>query len=223
MFISVHSWFPNPNVQQKSPAFEPQQPEIHTVVVQEVIQATAYTYLKVKENDADAWVAIKKAQIEPGETISYANPLEMRDFTSKDLNRTFDRIYFVGGYDRGDGSSPAKAAPGMKPTIDKKEISVEAAQGGISIGELFSNKDNYAGKTVIIKGQVTKFSPAIMSKNWVHLQDGTSGDGKHDLTIPTQDVVAVGDVVTFEGIITLNKDFGAGYKYDVIMEEAKKK
>ena len=209
--------------QQKSPALVPQQPEIHTVVVQEVIQATAYTYLKVKENDADAWVAIKKAQIEPGETISYANPLEMRDFTSKDLQRTFDRIYFVGAYNKGGASSPATAAPGMKPTIDKKEISVEAAQGGITIGELFSNKDNYAGKTVIIKGQVTKFSAAIMSKNWVHLQDGTESDGKNDLTITTQDTVVVGDVVTFEGKITLNKDFGAGYKYDVIMEEAKKK
>ncbi len=209
--------------QQKSPAFEPQQGEIHTVVVQEVIQATAYTYLKVKENDADAWVAIKKAQIEPGETISYANPLEMTDFTSKDLQRTFDRIYFIGAYNKGGDSSSATAAPAMKPTIDKKEISVEPAQGGITIGELFSNKDSYSGKTVIIKGQVTKFSAAIMAKNWVHLQDGTSGDGKHDLTITTQDVVAAGDVVTFEGIITLNKDFGAGYKYDVIMEEAKKK
>lgn len=209
--------------QQKSPAFEPQQPVIHTVVVQEVIQATSYTYLKVKENDAEVWVAIKKAEIEPGETISYANPLEMRDFTSKDLERTFDVIYFVGGYSIGDGSSPATSAPAMKPTIEKKEISVATAEGGITIGELFSNRDNYAGKTVIIKGQVTKFSPAIMSKNWVHLQDGTESDGKHDLTITTQDTAAVGDVVTFEGIITLNKDFGAGYKYDVIMEEAKKK
>ena len=111
----------------------------------------------------------------------------------------------------------------MKPTIDKKEISIAPAEGGISIGELFSNKDSYAGKTVIIKGQVTKFSASIMKRNWVHLQDGTSGDGEHDLTITTQDVVAVGDVVTFEGTITLDKDFGAGYKYAVIMEEAKKK
>ena len=195
--------------------------EIHTAVVQEVIQATSYTYLRVKENGADLWLAIQKTPMEPEETISYVNPLEMTDFTSKDLQRTFDKIFFVGAFKKGDASSPATAAPAMKPAADKKEISIEPAQGGITIGELFSNKDNYAGKTVIIKGQVTKFRPAIMAKNWVHLQDGTEGDGKHDLTITTQDAAAVGDVVTFEGKITLDKDFGAGYKYEVIMEDAK--
>lgn len=216
-----------PEPKQSQPDRPPQQnyaaPETHTVVVREVIQATGYTYLKVKENDADFWIAIKKNPMETGETISYANPLPMTNFTSKDLQRTFDKIYFISAYKKGDAAGPATAAPRMKPAIDKKEISITPAQGGISIGELFSNKDTYAEKTVIIKGQVTKFSAAIMKRNWVHLQDGTSGDGKHDLTITTQDVVAVGDVVTFEGKITLNKDFGAGYKYEVIMEEAKKK
>ncbi len=209
--------------QQESTANEIQQPKIQTGVVQEVIQATGYTYLKVKDNDAEVWVAIRKAQIQPGETISYANPLPMTNFTSRDLQRTFDIIYFISAYNKGDASSPATAAGQMKPAIEKKEISVEPAQGGISIGELFSNKDTYADKTVIIKGQVTKFGAAIMKRNWVHLQDGTEGDGKNDLTITTQDAVAVGDVVTFEGKITLDKDFGAGYKYEVVMEEAKKK
>jgi hypothetical protein len=30
----------------------------------------------------------------------------------------------------------------------------------------------------------------------------------------------VGDIVTFSGTIALDKDFGAGYKYEVIMENA---
>ena len=214
---------PDPAPQQQITAPEPQEIGIHTVVVQEVIQVSAYTYLRVKENDADFWIAIKKTPVEPGETISYANPMEMRDFTSKELQRTFDKIFFIGAYRKGDASAPATAAPRTKPAIDNKEISIAPAEGGISIGELFSNRATYAGKTVIIKGQVVKFSATIMSRNWVHLQDGTSGDGKRDLTITTQDKAAVGDVVTFEGKITLDKDFGAGYKYEVIMEEAKKK
>ncbi len=208
---------------QESAAPEPQQPRTHTVVVQEVIQTTSYTYLKVKENDADFWVAIRKTPMEPGETISYADPLEMPNFTSKELKRTFDKIYLISAFKKEGAARPTTVAPAMKPAIDKKEISVAPAQGGISIGELFSNKDTYADKTVIIKGQVTKFSASIMKRNWVHLQDGTEGDGKNDLTITTQDEAAVGDVVTFEGRITLDKDFGAGYKYDVIMEDAKKK
>ena len=97
-----------------------------------------------------------------------------------------------------------------------------SSEGGITIGELFSNKDSYANKTVLIKGQVTKVNRAIMGKNWVHLQDGTSGSGNYDLTITTQDEVSPGDVVTFEGKIALNKDFGAGYAYDVLMEDAKR-
>ena len=108
----------------------------------------------------------------------------------------------------------------MKPTLEKQEISVEPAVGGITIGQLFSDKDSYADKTVAIKGQVTKVNRAILEKNWVHIQDGTSASDKFDLTITTLENVNVGDVVTFEGKITLNKDFGAGYKYDVIMEEA---
>ncbi|MHC4331513.1 MAG: hypothetical protein ACYSWW_25700 [Planctomycetota bacterium] len=111
----------------------------------------------------------------------------------------------------------------MKPTLEKQEISVEPAEGGITIGDLFANKDTHADKTVLIRGKVTKVNRAILEKNWVHLQDGTSGSGKFDLTVTTLEQVNVGDIVTFKGKIVLNKDFGAGYKYDVLMEDAKLK
>ena len=199
----------------------------HTVVVQEVIQASGYTYLNVKENDSTFWIAITKREIEAGKTISFADGLVMKNFTSKDLQRTFETIYFVskisGNEPLPSGGKQSEVNPHQtKPTMGKKEITVEAVEGGISIGELFSNKDSYANKTVLIKGQVTKVNRAIMGSNWVHLQDGTSGSGKFDLTIMTQDEVSVGDIVTFEGLIVLNKDFGSGYAYDVLMEQAKR-
>ncbi len=109
----------------------------------------------------------------------------------------------------------------IKPELEKKEISIEPAEGGITIGELFANRDSYADKTVLVKGQVTKVNRAIMDRNWVHLQDGTSDSGSFDLTVTTTEEVNVGDVVMFEGKIMLKKDFGAGYYYDVIMEEAR--
>jgi hypothetical protein len=196
--------------------------DMHTAVVQEVIQATSYTYLKVKEADSDYWIAITKRQIEPGTTISFADALEMNNFQSKDLKRTFEKIYFVNRI-IGGGSTTTQRTMSMphqtKP--EKKEISIEPAKGGITIGELFANRNSYAGKTVLIKGQVTKVNRAIMDKNWVHLQDGTSGSGSFDLTVTTNEEVNVGDIVTFEGKITLNKDFGAGYSYEVIMEQAR--
>jgi hypothetical protein len=60
-----------------------------------------------------------------------------------------------------------------------------------------------------------------MGKNWVHIQDGTEYQGGFDLTITTDGQVAVGETVTFEGKIVLDKDFGYGYSYPVLMEEAK--
>jgi hypothetical protein len=198
--------------------------EMHTAVVQEVIQATSYTYMKVKEANNEFWIAVTKRQIEPGATISFADALEMTNFQSKDLQRTFDKIYFVSRI-VGDGSSESQQSMSMplrmKPELEKKEISIEPAKGGVTIGELFANRDSYADKTVLVKGQVTKVNRAIMDRNWVHLQDGTSDSGSFDLTVTTNDDVKVGDVVTFEGKIALNKDFGAGYTYEVIMEEAK--
>lgn len=199
-------------------------PNMHTAVVQEVIQATSYTYLKVKEADSDYWIAITKRQIEPGVTISFAEGLEMNNFQSKDLKRIFEKIYFVNRIVGGESSTTQRTMSmphQMKPEPEKKDISIEPAEGGITIGELFANRDSYAGNTVLIKGQVTKVNRAIMDKNWVHLQDGTSDSGSFDLTVTTSDEVNVGDVVTFEGKITLNKDFGAGYSYEVIMEQAK--
>ena len=198
--------------------------DVHTVVVQEVIQATSYTYLKVKEADRDFWIAINKRQIEPGATISFAGGLEMRNFESKDLQRTFEKIYFVNRIVEGESSSGRQSMSMphlMKPELEKKEISIEPADGGVTIGELFADRDSYAGKTVLIRGQVTKVNRAIMDKNWVHLQDGTGDTGGFDLTVTTAEEVNVGDVVTFEGKITLNRDFGAGYSYEVIMEQAK--
>ncbi|MCF8055310.1 MAG: DNA-binding protein [Desulfocapsa sp.] len=105
------------------------------------------------------------------------------------------------------------------------EIKVEKASGdnGYTVSEIFAQKDSLGGKTVAIKGKVVKFSPMIMGRNWIHLQDGT-GDpmaNTHDLVVTTSEEVTNGDVITVEGVLAIDKDFGAGYKYDAIVEDAK--
>ena len=103
-----------------------------------------------------------------------------------------------------------------QPSGDATEIS--------SLKELFDNHDQYGGKKVVVKGECVKVNNQIMGRNWVHIQDGTKdGDTPYDLTITTQEEATIGDELTFEGVITLNKDFGGGYTYDVIMEKAKLK
>ena len=169
-------------------------------------------------------MAVTKREITVGAKISFAGGLEMKNFESKDLQRTFETIYFVDRIVSGSASSsqqPMSMPHPVKPELEKKEVSIEPAEGGITISELFTNRDSYADKTVLIKGQVTKVNRAIMDRNWVHLQDGTGDSGGFDLTVTTTEQVNVGDVVTFEGKITLNKDFGSGYSYEVLMEQAK--
>ena len=105
------------------------------------------------------------------------------------------------------------------------EIKVEKASGenGYTVAEIFAQREALNGKTVAIQGKVVKFSPMIMGVNWIHLQDGT-GDpmtNTHDLVITTSEEVTNGDVITVEGVLAADKDFGAGYKYEAIVEKAK--
>ena len=198
----------------------------HKVTVKEVLQATSYTYLNVEENNETFWIAVNKSEYTEGAILYYDNGLEMNNFESKDLQRTFETVYFVQGLSDqptlpGEQQPMAQSQP-QKPTIEKLDVSIEPAEGGISIATLFANRETYKDQIVKIKGQVTKFNPNIMGKNWLHIQDGSDDSGTFDLTITTTQVVNVGDVVTFEGKISLNKDFGAGYTYEVIMEEAVK-
>lgn len=190
----------------------------HKVRIDEVIQAKTYTYLQVTEGDMEYWIATAKAPIEKGMVMFYDQGLEMRDFTSKEIDRTFESIWFVDQL-RGQSSAALQKKSGA-PNVAAKDVSVEKLSGGVSVQDLYTNMSGFSGKTVKIKGQVTKFNASIMGRNWVHLQDGTAEGDYFDVTITTKDVVKVGDVVVFEGVVGLNKDFGAGYTYELIIEEA---
>jgi hypothetical protein len=199
---------------------------VHKIQTAEVIQSSNYTYLRVSEDGKEGWIAITKQDVEIGKTYYYESNIEMTNFTSKELNRTFPSIIFaskfssevIGSTEKSANSTPAN---GKKAAIAKEGIKIEKAKGGITIAELFAAKDSYAGKTVRLKGEVVKFNAQIMGKNWIHIQDGTNSNGAFDLTITSLEEVKIGDTITFEGVIALKKDFGAGYAYDVILEEGK--
>ena len=62
-----------------------------------------------------------------------------------------------------------------------------------------------------------------MKKNWVHIQDGTEHNGKFDLVATTKMNFKVDDIVTLKGEVFLNQDFGYGYTYELLMNNAVKK
>jgi len=196
----------------------------HEVVVKEVMQVSGYTYLLVKENRNEIWLATPPIEAKVGDTYYYEGGFEMKNFKSKELDRVFESIIFLEGISSEPASAEDNAAlvsPGATQSKNaKQEITIPPFEGAITIAELYSNKDKYAGKTVKIKAQVTKFSPEIMEKNWIHLQDGTQSENDFDLTVTSLETVVEGDVVVFEGKITLDKDLGFGYFFKVLMEEA---
>jgi hypothetical protein len=200
-------------------------PSMHQVKVEEVVQASAYTYLKVSENGSEKWIAVNRQEAAVGETYYYEGGLEMNNFHSKDLDRTFETVYFVENISKEPIVASAEPQMGNKPvqpTLTPVEgISVAPAENGLSIAALYAGRDNYSGKKIKMKGKVVKVNEEIMGKNWIHIQDGTKDGENFDLTITTLDKVAVDEVVTFEGTIALNKDFGYGYSYELIMEDAK--
>jgi hypothetical protein len=106
-------------------------------------------------------------------------------------------------------------------TTEKMNLAIEPCEGCITISNLLANKKSYDGKIIKVKGKVTKYNPEIMGKNWVHIQDGSEFEGAFDLAVTTNKKAKVGDVITFEGKIVLDKDFGYGYFYAVLMEEGK--
>ncbi len=208
----------------KNTADENLAPNVRKVKVEEVIQTSNYTYLRVSEKNQENWIAITRAEVEKGKSYYYEAGMEMTGFTSKELNRTFPAITFVDKFS--DQPILAKIAmadslKGKQAPTPKDGIKVDPATGGITIAELYANRDKYEGKTVKIRGEVVKYATDIMDRNWVHIQDGTRSGDSFDLTFTTKDVTKVGDVVTFEGTVSLKKDFGAGYFYDVIVENSK--
>jgi len=128
----------------------------------------------------------------------------------------------------GGGDAPAQmaaqhAAAATGPA-DVGDVQVAKAKGADAhtVAEVFAQRAALKEKSVTVHAKVVKFNENIMGRNWVHLRDGSGSAGKdNDLTITTSDKVNVGDVVTVKGTVRIDKDFGAGYAYPVIVEDAK--
>lgn len=204
----------------------------------ETMDAGGYTYVLAKRGDEQVWVAGPETPLKVGDEIRVALEMPMNDFESKSLGRKFDTIYFVGTFDEGSaadaGADPHAGIPGFQTggahavpmkTADATPIdaaSIEVPDGGLRIAELWGRRAELTGKEVQVRGRVVKFNANILGRNWMHLQDGTgeAQKGDHDLAVTTDASASVGDVVTVRGKVAVDRDFGAGYSYPVMVEEA---
>lgn len=213
-------------ISQVLPGVQPAPAENHKVVAEEALNTERYTYVKVSENGEHFWIAIPKTPVEIGATYYYQGGLMKKNFQSREFNRVFETLYLVSGILTEDPAAAGSAVDQAVSSAQNREAvappkEVKAAAGAIKIAELVGNLKKYEGKMVKITGKCVKVNPMIMGRNWVHLQDGSAKN--FDLTVTTTEQVELGSIITLEGTIALNKDFGAGYKYDVIMESATRK
>lgn len=212
--------------------------------VVERLDAPPYSYLKLQTAQGEAWAAVPKTEVAMGAEVTVAGAMPMQGFESKTLNRKFETVYFgtLGGEGApqaapmpGPGGGEMGAGPGA-PGIaaqhaaaaagpaDVGDVKVPKASGSDArtVAEIYAQRAALKEKAVTIRGKVVKFNEGIMNRNWVHLRDGTGSAGKdNDITITTGDRAAVGDVVIVKGTVRVDKDFGAGYAYPVIVEDAK--
>jgi hypothetical protein len=105
------------------------------------------------------------------------------------------------------------------PKIDVSKI--VKPKGGKTVEEIYQEKARLNGNRVTLRGKVVKYNGEILGKNWLHLRDGTGTEPANDLTVTTQAKVKVGDTVLVDGIVRTDRDIGAGYKYAVMIEDAK--
>lgn len=220
----------------------------HKGVVLEVIPGGGYSYVNVEEKGEKFWIAGPPVEVKVGQMVSFSEQVWMPNFTSKALNRTFDKILFVSGIDAGSGmdSSGIHAEgsaedAGMALPVsdaatqdeatdqstdeaadDQEEAEPLPADGIFTVEQLYNRADELKGQTVKVRGKVVKVSEYIMGMNWVHIQDGTGKRGKNKVVFTSpNDISKVGETVLAEGTLETDKDFGYGYFYSVIVENGK--
>ncbi len=188
----------------------------HKVIAKNFENAGMYTYVEVSENNEDYWVAIPKGNIEIGQTYFYKGGMKMVNFKSTELNKTFDEVWFLQDLYK-DNSSKNNSGHSQNKTNDLLKI-IQQPENGTSLEKLLSDPESFKNKEIIIKGQVVKINKNILERNWIHLKDGTTFNDKTQITITSKDSASIGDIVTIKGKLILDKDFGYGYVYPVLIE-----
>jgi hypothetical protein len=206
--------------------------------VLERIDAGVYSYLRLDTLQGEQWAAVRKCELRVGDQAVVTHAMAMDGFESRTLNRKFERIVF--GILEGEGAPGAGTATppsphgqagdvhGGTPPAPPAElgpIAVRRASGpdAATVAELYAKKAALRDQPVAVRAKVVKVLPGIMGKNWLHVRDGSGSEEKrdNDLTVTTDDVATVGSVVLVQGRLHTDKDLGSGYRFSVIVEDAK--
>lgn len=211
-------------------------PSLRVGTVLETMDGGGYTYALLDVGGEKVWIAGPSAPVEVGATIETPIGNEMRDFRSNTLDRTFDVVWFVGGIQQpGSTPDPAAAVAAAHGGADPAPHGAGAAEpvpsgpieplaDGKTVAAILGDPAGLAGQVVALRGRVTKVNRGILGADWLHVQDGSGSAeaGTNDLTVMAVPgaVVKVGDVAVIRGKVATDQDFGMGYAYAVLLQEA---
>ena len=217
----------NDNATIPAPAPDPTEP--HKGKVLQAITSGGYTYVELKKKSGEkVWLAVTAAEIAIGSQQTFNPGMVMHGFESKTLKRVFDQIIFselVAPAKGKEKKEVSGTSPGSQGTVSpdvKVKVKKATGKNGYTVSELYKNRAKLNKKKVAVRGKVVKVSSNIMGKNWVHLRDGSGSHatGDFNLVVTSKSIPADGEVVLVNGTLYKDKDFGGGYKYPVIIEDA---
>jgi hypothetical protein len=87
----------------QTPSIKPEgMSEMFKGTVVEVIDAGRHIYVHIDTGEKRVWVAVPAFDGKPGDKVIVPPAVHIANFKSRNLNRTFEMMYFVGGIRRVD-------------------------------------------------------------------------------------------------------------------------
>ena len=209
-----------PNVFKSAPvstpveSVSPSSSEHHHAVIQEVLQDDRYTMLRVSEKAGEQWLITRVGGLNVGDHVDYHEGLVKEQYRNTTLDRTFDRVILVSSLELAHSADGHSAAQTNRAEI----TTVSTIDGVLTPAEFLDKAPGLEGQVVRVQGVVVKVNANIMKRHWLHISEAMGG--KSDVVITSQTVVPVGHEVVFEGTVVRNKDFGAGYVFETLLENA---
>jgi hypothetical protein len=212
--------------------------------VLEQIDVAKYSYLRLASaGGSDTWTAVPVTTSRVGQTVVVSNAEAMTNFSSASLKRTFDVIYFgvleapgapaeVPGLPElaalvgADDPHRTQLLPHPGPGKEADAVPVaksEKASGplGRTVAELNALDQAASGSKVRVRATVVKVTTGVMGRTFLHLRDATgTAPISNDLTATTTEELSLGSEVLLEGHVEIDKDFGSGYHYRVLLADA---
>jgi hypothetical protein len=196
--------------------------------VLETMDAAGFTYMRLKTGTGEVWAAVRATPVKVGAQVTVENGMTMKNFESKTLKRSFPTILLgdlAGAPRTAGGNMDPHAAAAAAPEVPDVKVDKAKGANARTVAEVVTKSAELKDKPVLVRAKVVKYNGGIMGKNWVHLRDGSgaAADSSNDIIVTTADQAKVGDVVNAAGVVRTDKNFGSGYAYKVMIEDAKLK